>query len=335
MKHFVTVGILVVLVAVLTYVGLDSAGLLPVAASAQAGPIDWLWDLQVKAMSFLFALIVVPMVYSLIVFRRRKGDTSDGQHIEGNTRLEIAWTIIPLFVVVGMAYIGAQNLAETRRSDPDAMVVQVTAFQWGWKFDYPDYGISSNELHLPVNKQVLLKMSSRDVIHSFWVPEFRVKQDVVPGRTTELRITPTLIGDTYKVRCAEICGTSHAFMRSPVIVVEEAGFASWVSDQQALAAEAAQTPEGRGQALVQANNCAACHSIDGAKGIGPTWRGLAGSEVELSGGSTVPADDAYLMESIRQPQAKIVAGFEGQQMPTYGFTEEQISDIVAYIKTLK
>jgi len=211
----------------------------------------------------------------------------------------------------------------------------VTAFQWGWKFDYPDYGISSNELHLPVNKQVLLKMSSRDVIHSFWVPEFRVKQDVVPGRTTELRITPTLIGDTYKVRCAEICGTSHAFMRSPVIVVEEAGFASWVSDQQALAAEAAQTPEGRGQALVQANNCAACHSIDGAKGIGPTWRGLAGSEVELSGGSTVPADDAYLMESIRQPQAKIVAGFEGQQMPTYGFTEEQISDIVAYIKTLK
>ena len=335
MKHFVTVGILVMLVAVLTYVGLDSAGLLPVAASAQAGPIDWLWDLQVKAMSFLFALIFVPMAYSLIVFRRRKGDTSDAQHIEGNTRLEIAWTIIPLVVVVGMAYIGAQNLGETRRTDPDAMVVQVTAFQWGWKFDYPEFGISSNELYLPVNKQVLLKMSSRDVIHSFWVPEFRVKQDVVPGRTTELSITPTLIGDTYKVRCAEICGTSHAFMQSNVFVVADTDFNSWVAAQQALAAEAAQTPEGRGQALVLSNGCAACHSIDGSKGIGPTWRGLAGSQVPLSDGSTVTADDAFLSESIGQPQAKIVAGFEGQQMPSYGFTADQIADIVAYIKTLK
>jgi len=335
MKHYVIVGILVILVAVLTYVGLDSAGLLPVEASAQSIPIDWLWNLQIKFISFLFALIVVPMFYSLIVFRRRKGDTSDAQHIEGNTRLEIAWTIVPLVVVIGIAYIGAQNLAETRRSDPDAMVVQVTAFQWGWKFDYPEYGISSNELYLPVDKQVLLKMSSRDVIHSFWVPEFRLKQDVVPGRTTELRITPTLIGDTYKVRCAEICGTSHAFMRSNVVVVANADFASWVADQQALAAEAAQTPEGRGQALVQANGCAACHSIDGSKGIGPTWFDVAGSQVPLADGSVVTADDAYLMESIHQPQAKIVAGFEGQQMPTYGFTEEQIADIVAYIKTLK
>ena len=335
MKHFVTVGILILLVAVLTYVGLDSAGLLPVAASAQAKPIDWLWDLQVKFISFLFALIVVPMVYSLIVFRRRKGDTGDGQHIEGNTSLEIAWTIVPLIIVVGIAYIGAQNLAETRRTDPDAMVVQVTAFQWGWKFDYPEYGISSNELYLPVDKQVLLKMTSRDVIHSFWVPEFRVKQDIVPGRTTELSITPILIGDTYKVRCAEICGTSHAYMQSKVVVASDADFASWIVDQQALAAEAAQTPEGRGQALVQANGCAACHSIDGSKGIGPTWFDLAGSQAELADGSTVPADDVYLMESIRQPQAKIVAGFEGQQMPTYGFTEEQIADIVAYIKTLR
>ena len=135
MKHFVIVGILVIVLAVLTYMGLDSVGLMPVPASAQAGPIDWLWDLQVRAMVFLFALIFVPMVYSLIVFRRRKGDTSDAEHIEGNTQLEIAWTIIPLFVVLGMAYIGAQNLAETRRADPEAMIVQVTGFQWGWRLE--------------------------------------------------------------------------------------------------------------------------------------------------------------------------------------------------------
>ena len=335
MRHFVVVGILVLVVAVLTYVGLDSAGLMPVPASAQAGPIDWLWDLQVKAMVFLFALIVVPMIYSLVVFRRRKGDTTDAEHIEGNTKLEIAWTVIPLFVVLGMAYIGAQNLAETRRVDPDAMVVRVTGFQWGWRFEYPDYGISSTELYLPVNKQVLLKMTSTDVLHSFWVPEFRVKQDLVPGRVTELRITPTLVGDTYKVRCAELCGTSHAYMENPVIVTERAEFDAWVVDQQAIAAEAAQTPEGRGQALVTANGCTACHSLNGAAGIGPTWFGLAGSEVELVGGVTVTADDAFLAESILMPQAKIVAGFEGQQMPAYTFTEEQVADIIAYIKTLK
>lgn len=335
MRHFVVVGILVIVVTVLTYVGLDSAGLMPEPASAQAVPIDWLWDLQVKAMVFLFALIVVPMVYSLVVFRRRKGDTSDAEHIEGNTKLEIAWTIIPLFMVLGMAYIGAENLAETRRVDPNAMEVRVTGFQWGWRFEYPDYGITSNELYLPVNKQVVLKMTSTDVLHSFWVPEFRVKQDLVPGRVTELRVTPTLIGDTYKVRCAEICGTSHAYMESPVIVVDDVNFDAWVAGQKALAESAGQTPEGRGQALVAANGCAACHSQDGSAGIGPTWFRLAGEEVQLSGGGTVTADDAYLAESILQPQAKIVAGFEGQQMPAYSFTEEQVADIIAFIKTLR
>ncbi|GAB4456395.1 MAG: cytochrome c oxidase subunit II [Anaerolineales bacterium] len=335
MRHFVIVGILVIALAVLTYVGLNSAGLMPVEASAQAAPIDWLWDLQVKAMSFLFALIVVPMLYSLLVFRRKKGDTSDAAHVEGNTTLEVVWTVIPLVMVLGMAYIGAQNLGETRRVDPDAMVVNVTGFQWGWSFEYPDYGITSKELYLPVNKQALLKMTSRDVIHSFWVPEFRVKQDLVPGRVTELRITPTMLGDTYKVRCSEICGTSHAYMENPVIVVEKVAFDAWVSEQQALAAEAGQTPEGRGLALVTANGCRACHSIDGSAGVGPTWFQLAGSEVPLSGGGTVVADDAYLLESILQPQAKIVAGFETQQMPVYNFTEEQAADIIAYIKTLK
>lgn len=335
MRHFVIVGILVIALAVLTYVGLNAAGLMPVPASAQAVPIDWLWDLQVKAMSFLFALIVVPMLYSLLVFRRKKGDTTDAVHVEGNTTLEVVWTVIPLVVVLGMAYIGAQNLGETRRAAPDAMVVNVTGFQWGWSFEYPEYGITSKELYLPVNKQVLLKMTSRDVIHSFWVPEFRVKQDLVPGRITELRITPTMIGDTYKVRCAEICGTSHAYMENPVIVVEKVAFDAWVTEQQALAAEAGQTPEGRGLALVTANGCRACHSIDGSPGVGPTWFQLAGSEVPLSGGGTVVADDAYLKESILQPQAKIVAGFEAQQMPPYNFTEEQVADIIAYIKTLK
>jgi cytochrome c oxidase subunit 2 len=211
----------------------------------------------------------------------------------------------------------------------------VTGRQWSWSFEYPEYGVFSTELRVPVGKQLHLEMTSTDVIHSFWVPEFRVKQDLVPGRVTELWITPTEIGDHYKVRCAELCGTSHAYMENPVIVVGDADFAVWVEEQQAIAAEAAQTPEGRGQALVTANGCAACHSIDGSTNIGPTWFGLAGSEVELAGGVTVTADDEFLAESIKAPQAQIVAGFEGQQMPTYGFSDEQIADIIAYIKTLK
>lgn len=273
--------------------------------------------------------------YLSSLFRtRREGDTADAVHIEGNTNLEIVWTIIPLFLVMAFAYLGAGNLAEIQRADPNAMVVNVTGQQWSWSFEYPEYGVTTTELHLPVGKQVYLQMTARDVIHSFWVPEFRPKQDLVPGRITTLRITPTVIGN-YKVRCAEMCGTSHAYMEQPVIVSSQADFDSWMAEEVKKAEVAAATPEGRGQALVAASGCVACHSINGAEGIGPTWLGLSGHEVRLSDGSVVTADDAYLHESIKAPQAKIVAGFENQLMPNYGFTDEQINDIVAYIKTLR
>jgi len=332
MLHFFVVGILVIVTAILAYFGVNILWVMPAEASTQAVSIDWLWNIQMMAMSFLFALIVVPLVYSLIVFRRRKGETGEGEHFEGNTKLEIAWTIIPLFLVLTMAYIGADNLADTRRADPNAMVVKVTGIQWSWKFEY-DTGVVSDELHLPVGKQVLLQMTSTDVVHSFWVPEFRVKQDLVPGRITELRITPTIEGE-YQVACAELCGTSHSYMTKPVFVTSEKEYTAWMGEQVALAA-ALDTPEARGQALVAANGCNACHSINGAAGIGPTWLGLAGSEAELSDGSVVVADEAYLFESIKEPQAKIVAGFAGQQMPVYPFSDEQIADIVAYIQTLR
>ncbi len=334
MRHFVVVGILVIVLAVAGYVGLEAAHLMPVQASAQAVPIDWLWNLELMMISFLFALIVVPMGYSLVVFRRKKGDTTDAQHIEGNTTLEITWTIIPLFIVMAFAYLGAGNLAEIRRVDPNAMVVKVTAVQWSWSFQYPDYGVTTDELHLPKGKQILFEMTSLDVIHSFWVPEFRPKQDVVPGRITELRITPTLIGN-YKVRCAELCGTSHAYMEKLVIVSSQADFDSWMAQQVKLAQQAAATPEGRGQALVASSGCGACHTTNGAAGIGPTWFALFGSQVKLSDGSALTADEAYIHESIKSPQAKIVAGFETQLMPNYGFNDDQINDIVAYLKTVK
>ena len=334
MRHFVVVGILVIVVAILAYVGMIAVGLMPEAASAQSAPIDWLLNLELATLSFLAALILVPLIYSLVVFRRRKGDTTDATHVEGNINLEIVWTIVPLFLVMAFAYLGAGNLAEIQRADPNAMIVKVTGQQWSWSFEYPAYGVTSTEMHVPVGKQILLQMTSRDVIHSFWVPEFRPKQDLVPGRITQLRITPTVIGN-YKVRCAELCGTSHYSMEQPVIVSSQADFDAWMAEEVKKAEAAAATPEGRGQALVTASGCVACHSINGVEGIGPTWLGLFGHEVRLTDGSVITVDDAYLHESIKAPQAKIVAGFENQLMPTYGFTDEQIDGIVAYIKTLK
>ncbi len=334
MRHFVIVAILVIALFALTYNGLMAANLLPVQASEQALSVDWLFNLQFIAISFLFSLIVVPLVYSLIVFRRKKGETGDGVHIEGNTPLEITWTVIPLFIVMAFAYLGAYSLGETRRIDPQAMVIDVTAQQFAWTFEYPETGIVSDVLYLPKDKQVLLKMTSRDVIHSFWVPEFRIKQDVLPGRITEYRITPTRAGD-YKVRCAELCGSNHAYMLAEVKVLEREEFDAWVTAQTQKASDSEDTPEGRGKTLVTQNGCLGCHSLDGSAGTGPTWFGLYGSSVTLSDGSTVTADDAFIKESILQPQAKYVAGYETIMMPVFKFSDEQIADIIAFIKTLK
>jgi len=336
MRHFVIVGILVLVMTVLTVLGLNNAELMPVQASAQATSIDWMWDWEVVVMSFLFALIIVPMAYTMIVFRRRKGDTTDAEHFEGNTKLEIAWTALPFVLVVIFAYMGAYSLGDISRVEPTAMVIKVRAQQFSWTFEYPEYGgIVSEELHLPVDQPVVLKMESRDVIHSFWVPEFRVKQDVVPGRVIDYRITPTLIGN-YKVRCAELCGASHYNMERPVVVSDQVKFDAWVLEQQAILADALKTPEGQGQLLVVRNGCTGCHTLDGTRGTGPTWFGLYGSRVLLNDGSTVIADDAFIHESIVDPNAKIVAGFPSPSlMPRYEFTDEEIANIVAYIKTLK
>ena len=339
LRHYVVMAILVAIVAVLTYLGLDALELLPVAAAAQAGPIDWLFDLQVKLIAFFFALIIVPMVYSLVVFRRRKGETGDGEHIEGNTSLEVTWTFIPLVIVVILGYIGADNLAQIRRVDPQAEQIKVVGFQWGWRFEYPQ-GFVSNTLYLPVDKQVVLKMESSDVLHSFWVPEFRVKHDLVPGRVEDYRITPTLVGD-YKVRCAEICGTSHAYMLADVKVVPQAEYDAWVSEQAVIAAAEAEAalanPDaGRGEKLYNEAGCKACHSLDGSQGVGPTWKGLWGSQVLLADGSSVLADEGYIIESIREPSAKVHQGFSPNAMPSFAYLKDgQIADLIEFIKTVK
>ena len=334
MRHFVIVGVLIVLLTPVIYFGISAVNVMPVEASAQSLPVDWMWNMDAAVISFLFTLIMVPLIYSLIVFRRRKGDTTDGEHMEGSTTLEVTWTVIPLMIVTVFAYLGAYTLGETRVPDSNALEINVTAHQWDWSFDYPQ-GFTANELHLPINRQVVLNMQSLDVIHSFWVPEFRIKQDVVPGRITTYRITPILLG-TYTIRCAELCGTSHAYMQRPVVVTSQADYDTWIHQQAAAAAALiAQGGPDAGKALAAQNGCGGCHSIDGTKLTGPTWRGLYNSQVKLSDGSTVTADEAYLTRSIMDPNAQTVLGFPSGIMPKFSLTDAQVKAIVSYIETLK
>jgi cytochrome c oxidase subunit 2 len=337
MKQLLAVGGIVIVVTTLLNAVLSNVQLLPVAASAQAVPIDHLFGLHFQLIAFLFSLIVVFMFYSVVVFRRKPGETGDGDHFEGHTGLEIAWTIFPLMVVAYFSYIGGTTLAETRKVDPQAIEINVIASQWSWRFEYPEYGISSTTLNLPLNRQALLKLTSTDVIHSFWVPEFRVKQDALPGKdmVKDLRVTPTVLG-AYKVRCAELCGTAHAYMESPVVVMHAEEFEKWATGE--LESASSETdPVVRGEKWAKQFGCTGCHSIDGTTLVGPTWKGLDGKQEPLADGSAVTVDDAYLLESITAPGAKVVAGFQNIMPANLAeqMTEEQLADLIAFIKSLK
>lgn len=334
MKHAVVVAILTIILTLLVGFGLESIGLLPEQASEEGVGIDQLFNFMMWAIAFLFSLIMVAVLYSSFVFRRREGEEDlDGEHISGNTKLEIVWTVIPLAAVIGLGIWGAQVLADITRPDPDELVIEVTGFQFGWRFEYPEQGISSVDLNLPLNQQVLLKLESLDVIHSFWVPEFRVKQDAVPGLTTELRITPTQLG-SYTLRCAELCGLSHAYMLSNVNVMEPADFEAWLAGE-AEASQGESDPVAEGEKQFQFS-CSSCHSVDGSTSVGPTLLGSFGSERELSDGGTVTVDEEYIRVSILAPGEQVVAGFSNVMPPSLGDTlaAEEVDALVAYIKSL-
>jgi cytochrome c oxidase subunit 2 len=333
MRRYVIIFVLVIVSTFLVHSWLISIGLFPTEASAQSIPVDQLFYVHLWMISFLFSLIMVTLIFSLVAFHRRKGEQGDGAYLTGNSALEITWTSIPLMAVLVLAYVGAKTLGAIGVIDPSALQVKVTAGQWYWQFQYPEYGITSSELYLPVQKQIDLEMTSVDVIHSFWVPEFRVKQDIIPGRTVDLRVTPILIGQ-YTVRCSELCGLRHAYMETPVYVLSQADFDQWVSQQQSATSA---SPELRGQQLAQQYGCANCHSTDGSSNIGPTWLHLYGSTVNLSDGTSVTADDTYLSNSILDPNFQIVAGFPANVMPNFSnvLTQTDVAALQAYIKTLK
>ncbi len=352
-KHFINIIILVALSTVGLRFLFEYIFALPIAASAEAGPIDTLFDFHYWMIALLFSLIMVLMIYAVFVFRRADDDETDGPHIHGNKKLEVAWTIVPTFFVIGLGIWGAIALNEITRPKQGEMVVDVIGKQWVWSFKYPEQdSITSGELVLPINRTIVLKMNAEDVIHSFWVPEFRVKQDLVPGRETTLRITPTMAGN-YRLRCAEICGLNHTLMEADVRVVSAEEFQAWVDEKSAAPAFADMTPEQRGAywASAEGFGCVACHSQDGTPSVGPTWQGLYGHEAQLADGSTVTVDDEYITTAIHDPNAQIVAGFNPNIMPQnyveqFTAREQEIStaeaidlditaDLIAFIKTLQ
>jgi cytochrome c oxidase subunit 2 len=348
-RHLAIVAVLVVVGSVITYYLLTAIYQLPTAASAEAGPIDQLFTGHFLFISFFFSLIVVFVLYSIVAFRAKPDDEEEPDQFHGNTPLEIAWTIIPLIIVIGFGIWGWIVLDEVTAESPDEMIVKVRGQQWSWSFEYPDYpeiGVSSRMV-LPIDQPVQLQMESIDVLHSFWVPEFRVKQDLLPGAVTTLRITPNEIGQ-YKVRCAEICGTLHWSMQAEVLVVERPEFDAWVEEQSTSIATL--SPAERGAQFSTQFGCAACHSIDGSVLVGPTWQGLFGHEATMADGTTLPVREQYLLESILNPSAKIVEGYADGVMPANfeeQFAAEQAkllestgaeidiaADIIEYIKTL-
>ncbi|MBI4298093.1 MAG: cytochrome c oxidase subunit II [Chloroflexi bacterium] len=229
-KHLLILAVLVlVATAALAYLFLQFS-FLPIPASSQASTIDKLFSAMFAIAGFFLALCLIAMLYAAIAFRRRRGDASDGPPIQGNVALETAWILIPLAIVIGLGVVGGLALEKISAAPEESeLEVKVTALQWAWLFEYPEWGVRSGELRLPVDRPVLFRLTSRDndVVHSFWVPEFRVKQDAVPGRETALRVTPNAVGD-YQLLCAELCGLGHAYMRASARVVPEADFMAWI-----------------------------------------------------------------------------------------------------------
>jgi cytochrome c oxidase subunit 2 len=218
----------------------------PTQAAEEAGPIDTLYDVLLAASIPVFVLVMTVAIYSVIKFRARPGDQRDGAPIHGNAKLEVIWVTVPFILVTALAVYGWVVLVDIEEPSPDAMVVEVRGEQFTWSFAYPEEGdtptVQSNSAMLPLDRQVEFRIDTEDVIHSFWVPAFRLKSDTVPGVTTEVRVTPSEEG-TFDVVCAELCGLGHSTMRQSVTVVPQDEFDTWLADEQdALAAEEAGEP---------------------------------------------------------------------------------------------
>jgi cytochrome c oxidase subunit 2 len=295
----------------------------PDQASSVAGKVDALYAFLIVVTVFFTVLIFAAIVFLALKYRRRPGVKP--QVVHTSHALELTWTIIPFVLTMVMFFWSAGLYVHMQRAPDDAMQINVVGKQWMWKIQHPTGKREINELHVPKDRPIRLVMTSQDVIHSFYLPSFRVKQDVLPGRYTSEWFTATKVGE-YHLFCAEYCGTQHSGMIGKVIVMEPTEYQAWLAGTPSD-----ESPAAAGAKLFTQFQCFTCHGQRG-----PGLAGLYGSKVKLADGSTVTADDDYLRESILSPNAKIVSGFQAL-MPTYAaqLTEEQVMDLVSYIKSLR
>ncbi|HLG17414.1 MAG TPA: cytochrome c oxidase subunit II [Blastocatellia bacterium] len=303
--------------------------LFPEQASSVSGGVDALFFFLV-GLTIFFGVLISGTIFVFAVRYRRRSEDEMPERIEGSIKLEIIWSVIPLIIAMCVFAWGASLYFKMYRVPSEAIEISTVAKQWMWKFQHADGRQEINELHVPLGSRVKLTMTTEDVIHSFFVPAFRIKMDVVPGRYTTAWFEATKPG-RYHLFCAEYCGTSHSGMIGWVEVMEPQAFQAWLAGGAPATSLAA-----AGQKLFQDLACNQCHRAD-AQGRGPALEGLFGSRVELDNGRTVVADESYLRESIFNSQAKVVVGFPRPSiMPVFQgvVSEEQVLQLVAYIKSI-
>jgi len=303
---------------------------LPRQSSTIAAEMDLGWDVAYWLSVFFFVGIVAAMAYFMWRYRRRS-ENDITSTVDHSLPIEITWTVIPSIMCVGLFLVGFKGYINASIAPAESYEVQVRAQKWSWKFIYPN-GTVADELRVPLGKPVRLIMSSTDVLHSFYVPEFRIKADVVPGNYTTVWFEATELGEK-QIFCTEYCGDDHSFMLASVIVLEPAKFQEWL--QSTEGPPAGVSPVEHGQKLF-ARNCASCHTVDGTARVGPTLLKVFGKDEKLADGSTVKVDENYLRESILNPNAKVVFGFQPVMSPFKGLLKDhELDALIAYIKELK
>jgi cytochrome c oxidase subunit 2 len=280
------------------------------------------------AVTAFFSLLIAALVVAFAIKFRRRRDNEIGVAIHGSIALELLWSVIPLVIAMVMFAWGAKVFFDLYRPPAGAMEIFIVGKQWMWKAQHADGMREINELHVPVGRPVKLIMGSEDVIHSYYIPAFRVKADVIPGRYNSMWFTATKPG-RYHLFCAEYCGTKHSGMIGWVTAMEPSEFQAWLGGGGPVS-----SPVAAGQKLFNDLACATCHLPSGT-GRGPVLNGIFGKSVALADGSTVTVDEAYLRESIVNPQAKIVKDFQPVMPPFQGLvTEEQLLQLIAYVRSL-
>jgi cytochrome c oxidase subunit II len=304
----------------------------PESAAGSANKIDTLYDVLLICSVPVFVLVMTIAIYSVVRFRAKPGDMGDGAPIHGNTRLEIIWVTIPFIMVTALAIYGWITLDDLEAKQKNEMVVNVTGQQFTWTFEYPSEKLTSPELVLPVDRPVEFKIKTKDVIHSFWVPQFRLKSDAVPGLTTTIRLTPDKPG-RYEVVCAELCGIGHSTMRQFVRVLAASEFDSWVQKRKQAAGgggggggggEQAAAPSG--EELFSSAGCAGCHTL---KAAGATAK--VGPDLGKLGDA---ANAKFIRTSIVDPNADVTKGYQPDIMPQNFRTQLSKEELDALVKYL-